>query len=214
VRRTWPKCARAGGAGPGAPPSTGVQSAMAPIETRVRKQRAAAMQRARGGGSLKMHSEVQNNGIVRGYHNLSDLQPTLRGSRAFFLGKKNDRFLTREVAPHESISGIDELTKDSVRPKPGFAHTNEYPSSVQSGRTNDTAPIPVSRQKGRRLRHRGETSSLSTAHAETPRHRDRPGEYTPHVRLYPAHTYPHQKVTTALQARIRVSGDVCGFFLA
>jgi len=91
-------------------------------------------------------------------------------------------------------------TKDSVRSKSGFAHTNEYPVSVQSGRANDTATVPVSRQKGPRLRHRGETSSLSTAQAETPRPRDRPGEYTPHVRLYPARAYPIQNVATALQS--------------
>jgi hypothetical protein len=51
-----------------------------------------------------------------------------------------------------------------------------------------------------RLRHRGATSSLSTARAETPRHRDRPREYTPHVRSYPAHAYPIQNVATALQS--------------
>ena len=91
-------------------------------------------------------------------------------------------------------------SKDSVRSKSGFAHTNEYPISVQSGGANDTATVPVSRQKGPRLHHRGETSSLSTAQAETPRPPDRPGEYTPHVRLYPAHTYPIQNVATALQS--------------
>jgi len=89
---------------------------------------------------------------------------------------------------------------DSVRSKSGFAHTNEYPISVQSGRANDTATAPVSRQKEPRLRHRGEASSFSTAQAETPRPRDRPGEYTPHVRLYPAHAYPIQNVATALQS--------------
>jgi hypothetical protein len=61
-----------------------------------------------------------------------------------------------------------------------------------------THQYPVSRQKPPRLRHRGETSSLSTAHAETPRHRARPGEYTLHVRSYPAHAYPIQNVATAL----------------
>jgi len=106
------------------------------------------------------------------------------------------------------------LYKDSVRSKSGFAHTNEYPVSVQSERANDTATVPFSRQKGRRLRHRGETSSLSTAHAETPRHQDRPSEYTPHVRLYPAHAYPVQNVATALQSAHSGSGDICGFFLA
>jgi len=46
----------------------------------------------------------------------------------------------------------------------------------------------------------GETSSLSTAHAETPRLRDRPDENTPHVRSYPAHAYPIENVATALQS--------------
>jgi len=67
-------------------------------------------------------------------------------------------------------------------------------------RYNRGAQMTQQRRKGPRLRHRGETSSLSTAQAETPRPRDRPGEYTPHVRLYPAHAYPIQNVATALQS--------------
>ena len=98
-----------------------------------------------------------------------------------------------------SATKVPILCKDSVRLKSGFAHTTEYPISVQSGRANDTATVPVSRQKGRRFAIRGETSSPSTAHAETPRHRDGPGEYTPHVR-YPAHAYPIQNVATALRS--------------
>jgi hypothetical protein len=61
------------------------------------------------------------------------------------------------------------------------------------------------------LSHRDETPSPSTANAETPRHRDRPDEYTPHVRSYPAHAYPFQNVATALQARIRVGERFAGF---
>jgi hypothetical protein len=113
---------------------------------------------------------------------------------------------------HSENQGDSNRTKDSVRSKTGFAHTNEYPSSVQSGRANDAAPVPVSRQKRPRLRHRGETSSLSMAHAETPRHRDRPVEYTPHARSYPAHAYPTQNVATALQsAHFGPAGSFVGF---
>ena len=107
-----------------------------------------------------------------------------------------------QIGPHDVPQLV---TKDSVRTKSGFAHTVPSSISVQSGRANDTG-TGFTDKRTLRLRHApcGETSPLSTAHAETPRHRDRPGGNTPHVRLYPAHAYPTQTSRPPSRARIRV----------
>jgi len=89
--------------------------------------------------------------------------------------------------------------KDSVRTKSGFAHTTPSSIRLPSGRANDT-PYPVSQTKTPRLRQGVETSSPGTADAETPRHRDRLSENTPHVRSYQGHAYPIQNVATAIQS--------------
>jgi len=76
--------------------------------------------------------------------------------------------------------GVDRIdSSGSVRSRSGFAHTKRsrllYNRSAQM-----THRSPASRQKiPPRLRHRCEISSLSTAHAETPRHRGCLG--SPHV---------------------------------
>jgi len=72
---------------------------------------------------------------------------------------------------------------------------------VQSGRANDTTH-PVSRQKNPAFApsRRDIVPWQHGPRAETPGHRDRPSEYTPHVRLYAAHAYPRQNVATALQS--------------
>ena len=66
------------------------------------------------------------------------------------------------IAQFLMVEGVGPI-KDSVRSRSGFAHTNEYPISVQSGRANDT-PVPgFSTKYTPCLCQRGETSSLSTA---------------------------------------------------
>jgi hypothetical protein len=56
------------------------------------------------------------------------------------------------------------------------------PRSVYNRGAQMTPRTRFHRQKNPAFAPGGETSSLSTARAETPRHRDRPGENTPHNR--------------------------------
>jgi hypothetical protein len=78
------------------------------------------------------------------------------------------------------------------------------PRSVYKRGAQMTHGTRFHKQKNPAFAPGGETSSLHTACAETPRHRDRPGENTPHVRSYPAHAYPMYNVATACKARIRI----------
>jgi hypothetical protein len=135
---------------------------------------------------------------ARGGGHFPVLLPLRACNRLWFGPSKHSR-VGRSMANRRSINSktlpkwVYYLAgKDSVRTKSGFAHTMPSSILVQSGRANDT-PYPVSQTKEPRVCAR-------TAHAETPRHRNRPGEYTPHVRSYPAHAYPIQNVSTALQS--------------
>ena len=109
-----------------------------------------------------------------------------------------DGLLTQKNSPNGCMSTQFRFNRGAQMAHRYPASRHKLPRFAPSRR--DIVPQPLARGPLAPQRGHAGTSSLSTAHAGTPRHQDRPSEYTPHVRSYPAHAYPFQDVATALQS--------------